>query len=72
MWVSIHVRRKFDAILVDGIETDKFDAVKTRIMSVEMFRSDFEACVCTGTTFARLRRKDLASKRLKCGANDSI
>ncbi|KAI2496240.1 hypothetical protein MHU86_18244 [Fragilaria crotonensis] len=40
--VSIHVRR-FDTSLVDGIKTDKFDAVKTRITSVEMLRSNFEA-----------------------------
>jgi hypothetical protein len=31
--------------LLDGIKTDKFDAVKTRIMSDKMLRSDFDSCV---------------------------
>ena len=31
--------------LLDGIKTDKFDAVKTRIMSDEKLRSDFDSCV---------------------------
>lgn len=31
--------------LLDGTKTDKFDAVKTRIMSDESLRNDFDACV---------------------------
>ena len=31
--------------LLDGIKTDKFDAVETRIMSDEKLRSDFDSCV---------------------------
>jgi hypothetical protein len=31
--------------LLDGIETDKFDSVKTQIMSDATLRSDFDACV---------------------------
>jgi hypothetical protein len=30
--------------LLDGIKTDKFDAVKTRIMSDEQLRSNFDGC----------------------------
>ena len=31
--------------LLDGIKTNKFDTVKTRIMSDEKLRSDFDACI---------------------------
>ena len=31
--------------LLDGIKTNQFDAVKTRIMSEERLRSDFDSCV---------------------------
>lgn len=31
--------------LLDGIRTDKFDSVKTRIMSDATLRNDFDACV---------------------------
>jgi hypothetical protein len=31
--------------LLEGIKTDKFDAVKTRIMSDPILRTDFDACV---------------------------
>ena len=31
--------------LLDGIKTDKFDSVKTRIMSDATLRNDFDACV---------------------------
>ena len=73
MWVSIHVRR-FDTSLVDGIKIDKFDAVKTRIStSVDMLRSDFEACVTLYQDYIRqTSKKGSSCLRLKCGANDSI
>jgi hypothetical protein len=31
--------------LLDGIKTDKFDSVKTRIMSDASLRNDFDSCV---------------------------
>ncbi len=31
--------------LLDGIKTDKFDALKTRIISDERLRVDFDSCV---------------------------
>ncbi|KAI2497284.1 hypothetical protein MHU86_17203 [Fragilaria crotonensis] len=57
--------------LLDGIKTDKFDAVKTRIMSDERLRSDFDACVTLYQDYIRQtsksKKKELAAKRLKRG-----
>ncbi|KAI2502051.1 Reverse transcriptase (RNA-dependent DNA polymerase) [Fragilaria crotonensis] len=56
--------------LLDGIKTDKFDAVKTRIMSDERLRSDFDACVTLYQDYIRQTsksKKELAAKRLKRG-----
>jgi hypothetical protein len=39
--------------LLDGIKTDKFDSVKTRIMSDATLRNDFDACVTLYQDFIR-------------------
>jgi hypothetical protein len=43
--------------LLDGIKTDKFDAVKTRIMSDERLRVDFDACVTLYQDYIRQTTK---------------
>ena len=43
--------------LLDGIKTDKFDAVKTRIMSDEKLRVDFDACVTLYQDYIRQTTK---------------
>ncbi|KAI2509583.1 hypothetical protein MHU86_4844 [Fragilaria crotonensis] len=43
--------------LLDGIKTDKFDAVKTRIMSEERLRNDFDACVTLYQDYIRQASK---------------
>ena len=43
--------------LLDGIKTDKFDAVKTRIMSDEKLRLDFDACVTLYQDYIRQTTK---------------
>ena len=43
--------------LLDGIKTDKFDAVKTRIMSDERLRNDFDACVTLYQDYIRQTSK---------------
>lgn len=43
--------------LLDGIKSDKFDAVKTRIMSDERLRSDFDACVTLYQDYIRQTSK---------------
>ncbi|KAI2513196.1 hypothetical protein MHU86_1234 [Fragilaria crotonensis] len=43
--------------LLDGIKTDKFDAVKTRIMSDERLRSDFDLCVTLYQDYIRQTSK---------------
>jgi hypothetical protein len=47
--------------LLDGIKTDKFDAVKTRIMSEEKLRSDFDACVTLYQDYIRQTSKSKTS-----------
>jgi hypothetical protein len=44
-------------LLLDGIKTDKFDAVKTRIMSDERLRVDFDACVTLYQDYIRQTTK---------------
>lgn len=43
--------------LLDGIKTDKFDAVKTRIMSDERLRLDFDGCVTLDQDYIRQTTK---------------
>ncbi|KAI2510107.1 hypothetical protein MHU86_4274 [Fragilaria crotonensis] len=43
--------------LLDGIKTDKFDAVKTRIMSDEQLRSNFDGCVTLYQDYIRQTTK---------------
>ncbi|KAI2493979.1 hypothetical protein MHU86_20553 [Fragilaria crotonensis] len=43
--------------LLDGIKTDKFDAVKTRIMSDERLRLDFDGCVTLYQDYIRQTTK---------------
>jgi ribosomal protein S13 len=43
--------------LLDGIKTEKFDAVKTRIMSDERLRVDFDACVTLYQDYIRQTSK---------------
>ena len=43
--------------LLNGIKTDKFDAVKTRIMSDERLRSDFDSCVTLYQDYIRQTSK---------------
>lgn len=43
--------------LLDGIKTDKFDAVKTRIMSDERLRVDFDSCVTLYQDYIRQTSK---------------
>jgi hypothetical protein len=43
--------------LLDGIKTDKFDAVKTRIMSEERLRNDFDSCVTLYQDYIRQTSK---------------
>jgi hypothetical protein len=43
--------------LLDGIKTDKFDAVKTRIMSDERLQNDFDACVTLYQDYIRQTSK---------------
>lgn len=43
--------------LLDGIKTDKFDSVKTRIMSDVMLRNDFDACVTLYQDFIKQTTK---------------
>ena len=43
--------------LLDGIKTDKFDAVKTRIMSDEKLRNDFDKCVTLYQDYIRQTTK---------------
>jgi hypothetical protein len=43
--------------LLDSIKTDKFDAVKTRIMSNERLRVDFDACVTLYQDYIRQTTK---------------
>jgi hypothetical protein len=43
--------------LLDGIKTDKFDAVKTRIMSDERLRIDFDSCVTLYQDYIRQTSK---------------
>ncbi|KAI2513671.1 hypothetical protein MHU86_811 [Fragilaria crotonensis] len=43
--------------LLDGIKTDKFDAVKTRIMSDEKLRLDFDGCVTLYQDYIRQTSK---------------
>ncbi|KAI2505147.1 hypothetical protein MHU86_9335 [Fragilaria crotonensis] len=45
--------------LMDGIRTDKYDSVKTRIMSDAALRNDFDACVHSGNK----RKRDEAEDR---------
>jgi hypothetical protein len=40
--------------LLDGIKTDKFDSVKTRIMSDATLRNDFDACVTLYQDFIKV------------------
>ena len=47
--------------LLDGIKTDKFDAVKTRIMSDEKLRSDFDSCVTLYQDYIRQTSKTKTS-----------
>lgn len=47
--------------LLDGIKTDKFDAVKTRIMSDERLRNDFDACVTLYQDYIRQTSKSKTS-----------
>lgn len=47
--------------MLDGIKTDKFDAVKTRIMSDERLRSDFDACVTLYQDYIRQTSKSKSS-----------
>jgi hypothetical protein len=49
--------------LLDGIKTDKFDAVKTRIMSDERLRIDFDSCVTLYQDYIR------QTSKLKAAAN---
>ncbi|KAI2507366.1 hypothetical protein MHU86_7086 [Fragilaria crotonensis] len=64
--------------LLDGIKTDKFDAVKTRIMSDERLRNDFDACVTLYQDYIRQTSKGKSNsptvniselKTGKCKAN---
>lgn len=43
--------------LLDGIKTDKFDSVKTRIMSDATLRNDFDACVTLYQDFIKQTAK---------------
>lgn len=43
--------------LLDGIKTDKFDSVKTRIMSDAVLRNDFDACVTLYQDFIKQTSK---------------
>jgi hypothetical protein len=43
--------------LLDGIKTDKFDAVKTRIMSDKRLRVDFDSCVTLYQNYIRQTSK---------------
>jgi hypothetical protein len=43
--------------LLDGIKTDKFDSVKTRIMSDAALRTDFDSCVTLYQDFIRQSAK---------------
>ena len=43
--------------LLDGIKTDKFDSVKTRIMSDATLRNDFDACVTLYQDFIKQTSK---------------
>ena len=47
--------------LLDGIKSDKFDAVKTRIMSDEKLRNDFDACVTLYQDYIRQTTKSKTS-----------
>lgn len=47
--------------LLDGIKTDKFDAVKTRIMSDEQLRSNFDGCVTLYQDYMRQTTKTKSS-----------
>ena len=50
--------------LLDGIKTEKLDAVKTRIMSDERLRVDFDACVTLYQEYIR--------QTVKCKPNNSV
>lgn len=39
--------------LIEGIKTDKYDSVKTRILSDEALRNDFDSCVTLYTDFMK-------------------
>ena len=54
-YTGINPRSKV-CYLLDGIKTDKFDSVKTRIMSDASLRNDFDSCVplCTRISLSRL------------------
>ena len=43
--------------LLDGIRTDKFDSIKTRIMSNATLRTDFDACVTLYQDFIKQTSK---------------
>lgn len=47
--------------LLDGIKTDKFDSVKTRIMSDAALRNDFDACVTLYQDFIKQTSKGKAA-----------
>ncbi|KAI2507210.1 hypothetical protein MHU86_7167 [Fragilaria crotonensis] len=60
--------------LLDGIKTDKFDAVKTRIMSDERLRVDFDSCVTLYQDYIRQTSKGKTNatvniSELKTGGN---
>jgi hypothetical protein len=58
--VGINPRSKV-CCLLDVIKTDKFDAVKTHIMSEEKLRSDFDACVTVYQDYIRQTSKSKTS-----------
>ena len=55
-YVGIDPRSKV-RYLLDGIKTNQFDAVKTRIMSEERLRSDFDSCVTLYQDYIRQTSK---------------
>ena len=63
--------------LLDGIKTDKFDAIKTQIMSDERLRSDFDLCVTLYQDYIRQTSKNKANasvniSELKTGSTRKI
>ncbi|KAI2512366.1 hypothetical protein MHU86_2028 [Fragilaria crotonensis] len=54
--------------LLDGIKTDKFDAVKTRIMSEERLRSDFDGCVTLYQDYIRQTSKTKSNPTVNISA----